>query len=273
LDILQAAVLGAVQGLTEFLPVSSSAHLILVRAFFGFDAERLGLAFDVACHVGTLVAVLAFFRDDLAAMIRSAPRATSRAAAGPARMVQLVVLGTVPVLLLGLPLSRLEDRLRDPWVAAAMLALGGALFLVAEWAGTRSRAAQAMTGGEALGIGLAQAAALVPGVSRSGATITLGLFFGLTRDSAARFSFLLGVPAILAAAAHEGLKVAKSGMDAAEVQLFAVGMVVSAVVGYATIKFLLGYLARHSLAVFAWYRFALAASVVAWWVLTRGSTP
>jgi undecaprenyl-diphosphatase len=269
LDILHAALLGAVQGLTEFLPVSSSAHLILVRAFFGFDAEHLGIAFDVACHVGTLFAVLVFFREDLLAMLRGARAACRRGATGPARMVQLVVIGTIPVLLLGVPLGRLEDRLRNPWVAAMMLALGGVLFLVAERLGARTREAQTLTGPEALGVGLAQAVALVPGVSRSGATMTLGLVFGLTRESAARFSFLLGVPAILAAAGHEGLSLARTGMDPADVPLFGVGMVVSALVGYGAIRFLLSYLTRHSLAVFAWYRFALAASVVTWWALTR----
>ncbi len=270
MDILHAALLGAVQGLTEFLPVSSSAHLILARAFLGYDAGRFGIAFDVACHVGTLIAVLAYFRDDLLAMLREVRAAAARGAVGPARMVQLLALGTVPVLVLGVPLSRLEDRLRDPWTASLMLAAGGLLLLVADRVGSRARESQGLSGAEAIGIGVAQAAALVPGVSRSGATITLGLFLGLTRESAARFSFLLGVPAILLAAGHEGLALARKGMDLTEVQLFAVGMVMSAVVGYAAIRYFLRYLTRHSLALFGWYRLALAASFAVWWFVTRG---
>ena len=253
--------------------MSSSAHLILARAFLGYDAERFGIAFDVACHVGTLLAVLAYFRADLLAMLRAVRAAAGRGALGPARMVQLLFFGTVPVLVLGLPLSRLEDQLRDPWTAAAMLALGALLLFAAERAGSRTREAQGLTGAEAVGIGVAQAAALVPGVSRSGATITLGMFFGLTRESAARFSFLLGVPAILAAAAHEGLALSRTGMHASELRLFAVGVATSALVGYAAIRYFLRYLGRHSLAAFAWYRLALAASVLVWWVVTRGSAP
>ncbi len=270
MEFFQAALLGTVQGLTEFLPVSSSAHLILARAFLGFDAERLGLAFDVACHVGTLVAVVAFFRADLLAMARSLPAALTRGATGPARMVQLVAFGTIPLVILGVPLASLEDRMRTPAVAAITLALGGILFLVAERAGTRTRGEGSLSGIEAGGIGLAQTVALIPGVSRSGATITLGLLLGLRRESAARYSFLLGVPAIMAAAAHEGVDVARTGIAGAEAVQFAIGMAVSAAVGYVTVKYFLRYLAGHSLAVFAWYRLGLAASVVVWWMMTRG---
>ncbi len=233
------------------------------------DSGKLGIAFDVACHAGTLIAVLAYFRRDLLAMLRAARGAFSSGATGAARMAQLIAAGTIPILVLGFPLARLEDRLRNPWVAAAMLVLVGALMLAGDRFGIRTRAETALTHAESAGIGLAQAAALVPGVSRSGATITVGLFLGLTREGAARFSFLLGVPAILAAAAHEGLGLVRTGLDAGEARLFAVGMAVSAVVGFGAIRFLLSYLTRHSLAVFAWYRFALAASFVAWWALGR----
>jgi undecaprenyl-diphosphatase len=265
--LIHAILLGIVQGLTEFLPVSSSAHLILARAFFGWDAERLGLAFDVACHVGTLTAVVLYFRRDLWDMARSAPAALSASARGPGRMLQLVAVGSLPVVPVGLLLGGVVDRsLRTPQVAAATLAAGALVFLLAERFGRLRRGEGSISIGEALGLGLAQASALVPGVSRSGATIAVAMLFGLKRDSAARFSFLLGVPAILMAGAHEGLGLLQVGLAPGDAVLFAAGMAVSAVVGYFTVKYFLRYLSRHSLHPFAWYRLALAASVTIWWV-------
>jgi undecaprenyl-diphosphatase len=267
-------VLGIVQGLTEFLPVSSSAHLILARVFFGWDADQLGLAFDVACHAGTLIAVVAYFRADLVAMARAVPalmRAPVWPAEGPGRQLRLVVAGTLPVLILGpLVAGRIEDTLRTPWVAAATLAGVAVLFLIVERVGARTRGEESISGPGALAIGVAQAMALVPGVSRSGATITTGMFMGLRRDAAARFSFVLGVPAILAAAGHEGLHLGRVGLTADQAGIFLVGMSVSAVVGYAAIAYLLKYLVSHTLAVFAWYRLALAAATAFWLVTGRG---
>jgi undecaprenyl-diphosphatase len=166
--------------------------------------------------------------------------------------------------IVGLTLHHLEDTLRTPFVAGLTLAIGGVLLLAADRMSSRRRDEVDLGDGEAIGLGVAQSTALVPGVSRSGATITVGLFMGLTREAAARFSFLLGVPAIGAAAAYEGLKLLHEPMARETVLLFLVGMAVSAIVGYATIKFFLRYLASHSLAVFAWYRLALAAMVLAW---------
>lgn len=267
-----AIVLGAVQGLTEFLPVSSSAHLILARAFFGWDADQMGMAFDVACHVGTLLAVVAYFRRDLLAMAAAAPELLRKPLGpegGPARMLWLIGLGTVPVVFVGLALASAEERLRTPAVAAVTLFVVAVLFLVVERLGARRRDEGSLTPVEAVGIGIAQSLALVPGVSRSGATITTGMFLGLRREAAARFSFLLGVPAIAAAAVHEGLHLLQAGMTARDAGLFLVGMAVSAVVGYATVKYFLKYLVHHTLAVFAWYRIALAAATVVWLVIGR----
>src|ERR671920_663015 len=151
-----------------------------------------------------------------------------------------------------------------PAVVGVTLAVGGVLLLLAELAARRVRQAEDLGTGEAFAMGCAQSAALVPGVSRSGATLTLALFRGLRRDAAARFSFLLGVPAIAAAAAHEGLKVVSEPLADGAAQLFLIGIAVSAIVGYITIKYFLRYLVSHSLAVFAWYRIALAAAVVVW---------
>ena len=264
----EAILLGTVQGLTEFLPVSSSAHLILARALLGLDAERLGMAFDVACHVGTLLAVVVFFRTDLTAMAMALPGLFRRPlwpADQPGRQMRLIALGTLPVVAAGLLVAGgLEDRLRTPLVAAASLLVVAVLFLVVERVGSRTRDERGLTAGEAVLIGAAQALALVPGVSRSGATITAGMFMGLRREAAARFSFLLGVPAILAAAVHEGWHLLQAGLTADQTGLFLVGMTVSGVVGYAAVKYFLKYVAGHTLAVFAWYRIALAAVTVAW---------
>jgi undecaprenyl-diphosphatase len=254
--------------------VSSSAHLILARVFFGWDADQLGLSFDVACHVGTLLAVVAYFRADLLAMARAVPgllRAPLWPAAGPGRRLRLVAVGTLPVLIVGpLVAGRIEETLRSPWVAAAALAGVAVLLLIGERVGARTRGEESISVPGALAIGAAQAMALVPGVSRSGATITTGMFMGLRRDAAARFSFLLGVPAILAAAGHEGLHLVQVGLTAHQAGLFIVGMSASAAVGYATIAYLLKYLVSHTLAVFAWYRIALAAVTVLWLASGRG---
>ncbi len=263
MTFVYAALLGIVQGLTEFLPVSSSAHLILARALFGWDADAFGLAFDVACHVGTLLAVVIYFWNDLWAMARALPRAFD--AGEDARRIRLIVVGTLPVVAVGLLFAdAIENGLRSPAVTIVTLTLGAVLFLVAERVRPATRLASDITMGEALAFGCAQAAALVPGISRSGATITMGLFLGVRRAEAARFSFLLGVPAILAAALKEGLHLVEVGLSADAAPLFLVGMVTSAVVGYLTVRFFMRFLGSHRLDVFAAYRLILAAVVVVW---------
>ena len=267
MTLLAAALLGVLQGLTEFLPVSSSAHLILTRAFFGWNAEAFGLAFDVACHVGTLVAVLAYFWRDLAAMAAALPQVAAADASGPARRIRLVAAGTIPVIVVGWLFSGLVERtLRTPLVAALNLAAVALIFFVVERVGSQQRGERTLTAREATVIGCAQAAALVPGVSRSGATISMAMLMGLRRDEAARFTFLLGIPAILVAAGREGISLVRQGLAPGDWQLFGAGAFASAVVGYLTVKFFIRYLAGHSLRPFAWYRLALAASAVAWWM-------
>jgi len=264
---LQAALLGVVQGLTEFLPVSSSAHLILARAFFGFDADRFGLAFDVACHVGTLIAVLVYFRREIVNLIAAVPRLMDPGRDENARMIWLLVIGTLPAIAAGLLFKREIEVLRTPVVAAVTLALGSILFFVAERRGSKARSEQTLTMTEALWIGCAQALALVPGVSRSGATISVALLLGLGRPDAARFIFLLSIPAILGAAVGEVPDLLKAGGAGGTAFLFVIGVITSAIVGYATVKFFIRYLAKRSLDAFAWYRIALAV-VTVMWVLT-----
>jgi undecaprenyl-diphosphatase len=293
---VQAALLGVVQGVTEFLPVSSSAHLILARAFFGFDADKFGLSFDVACHVGTLIAVVIYFRTEIARMIAAlpqlfepftartggAPRAVARGGGGPgavtrgggaprieenedARLIWLLVVGTVPAVVAGLLFKHpIEDRLRTVQVSAVMLAVGAILFFVAERASSKTRSDASLTMPEALWIGCAQAVALIPGVSRSGATLVVALLLGLRRAEAARFIFLLSIPAILGAAASEAPKMMRAGIGGDTATLVAIGVVTSAIVGYLAVKYFIRYLANHTLDVFAWYRLALAAAAVVW---------
>jgi undecaprenyl-diphosphatase len=276
-DLVAAALLGTVQGLTEFLPVSSSGHLILARAFFGWDPGRFGLAFDVACHVGTFLAIVAYYWRDVLRMLQATPAAlrlgSGQALSGEhaemAQLVRLIIVGTVPAVVVGLLFSDIvEGRARTPAVVAVTLAVGAIGLLVAEKLGRQDRTEASVTYMDALLIGTAQAAALVPGVSRSGATLTVALLLGLARPAAARFVFLLSLPAVAAAGLKEGLELRHVGIDALPLMLFAVGLFVSAVVGYLTITFFIRYLGRHSLNAFAAYRFALAAITVVW-LLTR----
>jgi undecaprenyl-diphosphatase len=264
-SLVAAALLGIVQGITEFLPISSSAHLILARAFFGWEADRLGVAFDVACHVGTLVAVLVFFRSDIMAMLAAWPRALSPSPGPHGRRIQLIVVGTIPIVIVGLLWADwLEATTRTPLVAATALLLGAGLLLVIERLDRHGRTEEALTAPGAFLVGVAQAAALIPGVSRSGATIAAGMALGLRREVAARFTFLMSIPAILAAAAKKGLELRDAPFGADDALLFGVGMATSAVVGYLTVKYFVRFLATHRLDVFAWYRVALAAATFAW---------
>ncbi len=264
-DAVQAALLGIVQGLTEFLPVSSSAHLILARAFFGFDGDKFGLPFDVACHVGTLVAVLIYFRRDIGRMIAALPSLGRPGSDENARLIWLLVVGTIPAVVVGVLFKHaIEENLRTPGIAAIALAVGAVLLLAAERVGLRSRLETSLSATEAFWIGCGQALALLPGVSRSGATITIALLMGFRRRDAARFIFLLAIPAILGAAASEAPAALRNLGAPGAPTLFAVGVASSAVVGYAAVKYFIRYLGDHSLAVFAWYRFILAGAVVLW---------
>ena len=262
---IQAALLGVVQGVTEFLPVSSSAHLILARAFFGFDGDKFGLSFDVACHVGTLIAVLAYFRAEIARMVAALPLLFEPARDSAAQLIWLLVVGTLPAIVVGLLFNRaIEAHLRTPPVAALTLSLGALLFFVADAKGGDRREQSSLTMAEAWWLGCAQAIALVPGVSRSGITICVALLMGLRRADAARFIFLLAIPAILAAAVHEAPRALQAGIGGETGLLFLIGIAVSAVVGYMAVAYFIRYLARRSLAPFAWYRLALAAAVLVW---------
>lgn len=266
MSLVQAIVLGIVQGLTEFLPVSSSGHLILVPYFFDWDPQAL--TFDVALHVGTLVAVLAYFRRDWwrmsFAFFRDIRRARSFGALSPdARMLVLLAIGSVPAAVAGAALNSVEDSLREPAVVAPMLVVVGLVMLRAEAIGRQERGLESLTRADALVTGAAQAMALVPGVSRSGITISAGLFRGFDRAAATRFSFLLATPVVFGAAlfAFAGVLFGSSD-ESFEVGPFVAGAATAGIVGFIVIHYLLRYLRFNTLRIFVWYRIALAVVVV-----------
>ena len=269
MSIFEAIVLGVVQGLTEFLPISSTGHLRIVPAFLGW--EDPGAAFTAVTQLGTMAAVLLYFRHDLARIARACWRAVRDPAARrdqDARIGGYIVLGTVPIAVFGLAFhDQIETSARDLYLIASALILLGLVLLAAERVGTRERQEGDITLRDGIAMGFAQALALVPGVSRSGATITAGLFLGLDRAAAARFSFLLSVPAVVLSGLFEMRDFAGDGGDDTGIAGLVVATMLAFVVGYASIAFLLRYLASHSTYVFVAYRVVLGVAVLA---LTAG---
>lgn len=261
MDLVRAVVLGIVQGLTEFLPVSSSGHLILIPRLFEWPDQ--GLSFDVGLHVGTLTALLVYFWRDWVRMFRSgiadffAHGFKFRKQRPDSQLLWLLALGSVPAAIAGFLFnSWIEDNVRQPWLVAITLAGMGTVMLVADRMSRRRRDIRDIGLVDAIVIGCAQALALIPGVSRSGATITAGLFRDLDRNSAARFAFLLGTPAFVGAALLKAKDL--SGESSTQLGELAVGMVVSALVGFLVIHYLLRFLRTHSLAPFVIYRYGVA---------------
>jgi len=263
MSLFQAIVLAVVQGLTEFLPISSTAHLILVPWLLGWHDP--GLAYDVALHAGTLLALLVYFARDWMAMARGLLFGSATVAdQAQRRLLGLIVLATVPGALAGYFLEHYaESVFRTPALVAAAL-IGVALLMWMADRRTLARKMESIGFADAALIGLAQAVAIVPGTSRSGITIAAGLFRNLTRESAARFSFLLATPIIGGATLLEGWQMLEQGLPPGTlVRDFAVGFVVSALVGYAAIAFLLRYLQMRTLKIFVAYRLALGAIILA----------
>jgi undecaprenyl-diphosphatase len=278
MDYLEAVVLGLIQGLTEFLPISSSAHLIIVPWLLGWDEP--GLSFDAALHLGTLVAVICYFWRELLAMLREVPRALSKPVAllrghgddpedRDARLALMIALATIPGGVAGLLGESAIDGFfhgshhdRSLALIALLLMALGILLGIADRAARHERPLGRLTLRDAALIGLAQAAALFPGVSRSGSTITAGLALGLRRADAARFSFLLGTPLIAGAGLKGLLDVLQSDLSGSELGAFGLGLLVSALSGFAAIWFLLRYLQRSTTAVFVVYRLGLGLVVL-----------
>jgi len=278
--ILQAIILGIVQGLTEFIPISSSAHLVIIPWLFQWTDPALeSLTFDVALHLGTLLALLVFFAADWVRLIRAGIASIVERKIGSdldRRLAWLLVIGCIPG---GIAGALLESKITElfhapnaPIQPAAMIAMGiiiallGALLFLAERFARHERKMDQLTLKDAIAIGLAQAFAIFPGVSRSGSTITAGLAIGLERETAARFSFLLSAPLI----AGVGLKslweiykgVQVGTIASADLILFPVGFIAAAISGYLCIKFLLRFLQKNPTDIFVYYRWALAALVI-----------
>jgi undecaprenyl-diphosphatase len=266
MSVFEATVLGLLQGLTEFLPVSSTAHLRIVPALLGW--EDPGAAFTAVTQLGTVVAVLLYFRADLLGISRTWLRSLRRPALRgelEARMGWYLVLATIPIGLLGLAFEdQIETGARNLVLIAAALIGLGLVLLVAERVGRRDRGLASVRAGDALVIGFAQALALVPGVSRSGATISAGLFAGLEREAAARFSFLLSVPAVVLSGLFQlmALLNGEAG-DGTGLVALAVATLLAFVSGLAAIAWLLRFLASRSTLVFVVYRVALGLVVLA----------
>ncbi len=265
MSLLEAIVLGITQGLTEFLPISSTAHLRIVPAFAGW--EDPGAAFTAVTQLGTMAAVLLYFRTDLArighAWLRSLRDPAARRELD-ARLGWYIVLGTIPIGIFGIVFKdQIETGARDLYLISVALIVLGFVLLAAERVGRKERSIEQITTRDGIAIGFAQALALVPGVSRSGATITAGLFMGLDRTSAARFSFLLSIPAVVLSGVLEFGSIL-SGEEGEHVGLGALALAtfLAFVAGYASIAFLLRFLANHSTIVFVVYRVALGALVL-----------
>lgn len=263
MDTLHAVWLALLQGLTEFLPISSSGHLILLPSFLGWPDQ--GLAFDVAVHVGTLTAVLAYFRQDLQKLTRSwLGSLLTWKLDEHSRLAWGVLLGTIPVGLAGLAMSDVvSTALRDPMVIAATTIGFGLLLGAADSLGKRSRDEHSLTLKDVMLIGVAQAVALIPGTSRSGITMTAGLLLGLTREAAARFSFLLSIPVIVLAGGLEGMELLHSPVAVDWNALF-LGTAVSAVSAYLCIHFFLKLVGRVGMWPFVIYRLLLGAAIIAY---------
>ena len=264
--------------MTEFAPISSSGHLILVPWLlnwrFFLSNPDLNKTFDVALHIGTFVGAVLYFRRDLATYLFALARSIGRRSVSTIdeRLAWFLVIGTIPGALVGaVGEDFIESRLGRPWLIAVMLALFGVvLYLVDRWSEERRRLEQLRLG-DAVLMGLAQAAALQPGVSRSGVTITAGRGVGLDRPAAARFSFLLSIPIIAGAGLFKGLSVLQHGLPPGTTTPFLWGMVASAVSGFLAIWGLLSYLRRRDFAPFTIYRLA-AASVVFTLIATGART-
>jgi len=260
MDIWQALILGVIQGITEFLPISSSGHLILIPELFGWDLQDI--SFDIVVHLGTLVAVIAVLRKDIKKLVRAF---FSRESSPERSVAWMIIVATIPVLVVGyFAGDYIGTVLRNPAVVVVSLIVWAVVLGIADLVArsmSQTNKLKKMKWWQAIVIGLSQVLALIPGTSRSGITITAGLFAGLDRRTAARWSFLLSIPAIGAAGAKSVLDLAKAPETLEFVPLFA-GFLAAMFAGAIAIKFLLELVARTSYMIFAWYRLILAAIAI-----------
>ena len=267
IDLFHSIIMGIVQGLGEFLPISSSAHLVILPWLANFPTP--GLTFDVALHFGTLIALLAYFFKDWVLLTRafftSLAKKPSRYSYEE-KMIWFIILGSIPAAVVGLTVEHYAETLfRNPlWVAINMAGFGLLLYAADQW-GKKDKKMEGITLADAIWVGLAQSLALIPGTSRSGVTITAGMARRMDRTAAARFSFLLSMPAVAGAAVLKA-----KDFFAMDVNLSAwIGIAVSAVVGYLAIKYMLYFLRTYSYTVYVVYRLIFAAVVFVAWFLKR----
>ncbi len=260
MPLLHIVVLALVQGITEFLPISSSGHLILVPGVTGWPDQ--GLTIDVAAHLGTLLAVLAYFWRDVLAMLGGLGRMLRGRVDDGARLALHIAIATVPALVIGFLVQRfLGDQLRSIHTVAWTMIFFGIVLYLADRIGLTVRRLAHMSWAQALIIGIAQTLAFIPGTSRSGITIVAARLFGYERSEAARFSFLLSIPAILAASIFEGAKILHSG-DAVLLHDAALTTALSALAGFAAIAFMMAWLRRSTFTIFVVYRLVLGAALL-----------
>ncbi len=265
MNVFDAIILGLVQGMTEVLPISSSGHLVLVPWFFKF--EDPGLSFDVALHMGTLVAIVAYFRVDILNIIKSFLKTlkTRQIKSFDDKLPYFLIIATVPGALAGYFLGDLaEGAFRNPLLIAFTTFFFGLVLLLAERHGQQRTKIESNTLKSSLLTGLAQAIAIIPGTSRSGITMTAGLFQGFTRESAARFSFLISIPIILGAGLVEVRKIPVEDLTSL---VFWAGLISAVIASFASVKFLMNFVKNHKLNIFSYYRFGLAAVIVVLYLL------
>ena len=270
-EVLEAIILGVVQGLTEFLPISSTGHLILSEKALGISGDEFCLRFDAAIHLGTLTAVLIYFRALIGNLIVawiSSIKARQWDASHESKLAWLLLLGTIPAGIAGYFLeSTAEDAFREPLLVGVMLILFSAPMAIAERIGRQDRTLESIGPKDALVMGIAQSVALIPGVSRSGITISAGMASGFKRDEAAVFVFLLSAPVIAAAGGKQIFDVLRgeagsSGLEN-EILVYGAGLITAAIVGYIAVAFLLRYLRFNTLRIFIIYRLIMGALVIA----------
>lgn len=262
MDFLHAFVLGVLQGITEFLPISSSGHLVIGEWFFGLKVDSLK-SFDVALHIGSLLAIFVYFRKDVWGLLKAFVRLFGGKFDGEyAKLILFIIVGTLPAVFAGLLLEEQIDAVfRNINMIGISMMVVGVIFVIGEWAHKKmAKESTGLTLKKVLIIGIAQAVALIPGISRSGSTIVAGLFQGTARDSAARFSFLLGMPAILGAGILTALK--SSGGLSISFDLMFFGAFVSFVFSLLSVWFLMKFLKKHTLLVFAIYLIVVGSFVL-----------
>lgn len=262
MDLLQAFSLGVLQGITEFLPISSSGHLVIGEWFFNLGVADLK-SFDVALHIGSLLAIFVYFRKDILELLRAFFRMfTGKFDGEYAKLILFIVVGTLPAVFAGLLLEeKIDEIFRNIYAIGISMIVVGFIFIIGEWAHKKlPNSSTSMTVQKALIIGVAQAIALIPGVSRSGSTIVAGLFQGIKRESAARFSFLLGMPAILGAGMLTAIK--SSGEMSLGFDLMFFGAFISFIFSLLSVWFLMKFLKKHTLLVFAIYLIVVGSFVL-----------